>query len=72
MWRVKVDLAYRVAYLLDNQGESQAAQSSVTTSTVDPVLASWGYTRVRDAKWECTDILNAIDAMQCVVERIGS
>lgn len=72
MWKVKVDLAYRVAYLLDDQGEAQAAQSGVTTSTVGGALASWGYACVPGSAWECADILNAIDAMQRAVEPIGS
>lgn len=61
---VKVDLAYRVAYLVDDQGITQLAQSGTTRSTVDDVLTSWGYARTRDGKWEPTDILNAIDAMR--------
>jgi hypothetical protein len=72
MWRVKVDLAYRVAYLLDERDEIQAAQSSVTRSTVDDVLASWGYARTRDGKWDCTTILNAVDAVEHTVERVGT
>lgn len=69
---VKVDLAYRVAYLVNDQGEAQLAQSGTTRSNVDDVLASWGYARVRDGEWEPTDILNAIDAMRFRVEPSGS
>lgn len=71
MWRVKVDLSYRVAYLLDERGVAQAATSGVTRSTVGDALADWGYARVSDSEWEPVDILNAIDAMQCAVEPIG-
>jgi hypothetical protein len=72
MWRVKVDLAYRVAYLLDERGVDQAAQSGVTRSTVGGALASWGYALTRDGAWEPTDILNAIDAVQHTVEQVGT
>lgn len=39
---VKIDLAYRVAYLMDDEGTAQLAQSGVTRTTVDDALASWG------------------------------
>jgi hypothetical protein len=68
---VKVDLAYRVAYLVDGAGDVLAAQSGVTRSTVDDVLKTWGYARTRDGEWEVTDILNAIDAVQFPVERLN-
>jgi hypothetical protein len=71
MRRVKIDLAYRVAYLLDERGVAQAATSGVTRSTVGSALANWGYALVRDSEWEPVDILNAIDAVQRVVEPIG-
>lgn len=61
---VKIDLAYRVAYLMDDQGAAQLAQSGVTRTTVDDTLASWGYARVPGGKWIPTDILNAIDAVR--------
>jgi hypothetical protein len=70
--RVKIDLGYRVAYLLDDRDVAQRATSGVTRSNVDDVLASWGYARTRDGKWECTDILNAIDAVSCPVELVGA
>lgn len=69
---VKVDLAYKVAYLIDNRGEVQLAQSGTSMSNVAAVLASWGYACVPESKWECTDILNAIDAMQRPVEPLGA
>lgn len=65
---VQIDLGYRVAYLMNDLGEAQAAQSSVTRSSVDDVLTSWGYVRTRNGKWETTDILNAIDAVRFPVE----
>lgn len=68
---VKIDLGYRVAYLVDDQGVAQLATSGVTRRGVDDVLASWGYARTSNV-WETTDILNAIDAVQCMVEPIGS
>lgn len=71
MWHVKIDLGYRVAYLVDASGVTQLATSNTTRSTVDDVLASWGYARTRDGKWETTDILNAIDAVRCPVEPVG-
>lgn len=65
---VKVDLAYKVAYLVDDEGTAQLAQSSTSKSNVDSVLATWGYARTRDGRWEPTDILNAIDAVRFPVE----
>ena len=67
---VKIDLGYRVAYLVDDQGTTQLAQSNTTTSSVDKVLTSWGYARTRDGRWETTDILNAIDAVRWPVELV--
>lgn len=61
---VKIDLAYRVAYLMDDQGTAQLVQSGVTRTTVDNMLASWGYARVPGGRWAPTDILNAIDAVR--------
>lgn len=69
--RVKIDLVYRVAYLLDDEGVAQAAQSSVTRSSVKAVLASWGYACTPGSEWECTDILNAIDAVERQIQPIG-
>lgn len=69
MSHVLIDLSYRVAYLVDDEGDAQLAQSGVTRSTVDDALASWGYARVPDSEWECVAILNAIDAVRCSVER---
>lgn len=69
---VKIDLAYRVAYLVNDAGVPQAAQSGVTRSTVKNVLASWGYACTPGSEWECVDILNAIDAVQRSVQPIGS
>lgn len=68
---VKIDLGYRVAYLVDEQGTTQLATSGVTWRGIDSVLTSWGYARTSNV-WETTDILNAIDAVQCTVEPIGS
>lgn len=67
---VKIDLGYRVAYLVDDQGVTQLAQSGTTKSSVDNVLARWGYERTRDGKWQTTDILNAIDAVYWLVEPV--
>lgn len=69
MWKVKIDLAYRVAYLVDDQGTAQLAQSGVTCSSVDDALAGWGYARTPNGEWKITDILNAIDAVEFPVER---
>ncbi len=69
---VKIDLGYRVAYLVDDQGSAQLATSGVTWRGIDDVLTSWGYARTRDGEWETTDILNAIDAVQHAVELVGS
>lgn len=69
---VKVDLAYRVAYLVDDQGVTQRLQSGTTRSNVHVALESWGYAFAPDSHWEATDILNAIDAMQRPVEPIGN
>lgn len=69
---VKVDLAYRVAYLVDDQGVDQRWQSGITKSNVNVALESWGYTLMPGSHWEATDILNAIDAMQRPVEPIGN
>lgn len=71
MWRVKVDLAYRVAYLLDDQGEVQQARSGISRSTVDVALAEWGFTLASTGVWKCADILNAIDAVEHAVEPVG-
>lgn len=68
---VKVDLAYRVAYLVDDQGDVQLATSNTSRSNVDGVLASWGYARTACGKWETTDILNAIDAVRFPVRQVG-
>ena len=72
MWRVKVDLAYRVAYLLDDQGEAQLARSGVSRSGVDDALRDWGYALAPGSEWKCTDILNAIDAVERAVQPVGS
>lgn len=72
MWRVKIDLAYRVAYLLDDQGVTQLSESGVSRSTIQAALARWGYALVSGDEWECADILNAIDAVERVVEPVGS
>lgn len=69
---VKVDLAYRVAYLVNDRGEALQAQSGVTRSTVDDALARWGYARTSTGKWATTDILNAIDAVRHDVVKVGS
>ena len=68
--RVKIDLAYRVAYLLDDAGVTQLARSGVSKSTVNVALADWGYTLAPGSTWQCTDILNAIDAVERVVEPV--
>lgn len=68
---VKIDLAYRVAYLVDDEGVVQLAQSGVTRRSVDTALAGWGYARVPEGKWEPTDILNAIDAVRFPVESLA-
>lgn len=69
---VKIDLAYRVAYLVNDDGVAQLAESNTTRSTVDDVLASWGYVRAADGAWEITDILNAIDAVRFPVELVNA
>jgi hypothetical protein len=69
---VKVDLAYKVAYLVDNRGEVQLAQSGTSTSNVAGALASWGYAYTPGSVWECVDILNAIDAVQRPVQPMGT
>lgn len=69
---VKIDLGYRVAYLVDDDEVTQLATSGVTWRGIDDVLASWGYARTRDGKWETTDILNAIDAVRYPVELVGA
>jgi hypothetical protein len=69
---VKVDLAYRVAYLVDDQGIAQRAQSDVTRSSAGRVLDDWGYEFTPGSVWEITDILNAIDAVRRPVQQIGS
>lgn len=61
---VQIDLSYRVAYLMDDEGTAQLAASGVTRSSVKATLASWGYVLTPDGKWETTDILNAIDAVR--------
>lgn len=61
---VKIDLSYRVAYLMNDDGIAELAASNTTRSTVDGVLASWGYARTSDGTWETTDVLNAIDAVR--------
>lgn len=71
MTYVKVDLAYRVAYLVDDQGEVQLATSGTSKSNVDGVLASWGYARTACGEWEPVDILNAIDAVRFPVRQLG-
>lgn len=68
---VKVDLSYRVAYLVDDQGDIQMAASNTTRTSVDGVLASWGYARTPSGEWEVTDILNAIDAVRFPVQRVN-
>lgn len=68
---VKIDLAYRVAYLVDDQGVDQRWQSGTSKSNVDTVLKSWGYALTSDTPWTPTDILNAIDAVQRPVEPVG-
>ena len=68
---VKIDLGYRVAYLVDDQGVTQLAASDTTRSSVDDVLACWGYARTSDGTWETTDILNAIDAVRFPVEALA-
>lgn len=68
---VKIDLAYKVAYLVDDQGDVHRTQSSTSRSNVDDALASWGYAYVPGSRWEITDILNAIDAVQRPVEPVG-
>lgn len=68
---VKIDLAYRVAYLVDDQGVDQQWQSGTSKSNVDAVLESWGYALTSDTHWMPTDILNAIDAVQRSVEPVG-
>lgn len=65
---VQVDLAYRVAYLMDDDGVAQLATSGTTRSNVKTALAAWGYTLTSDGVWETTDILNAIDAVRHPVE----
>ena len=69
---VVIDLSYRVAYLVDDQGVAQLAASETTRSTVGPTLADWGYRFAPNSAWEVTDILNAIDAMRRPVERMES
>lgn len=69
---VKVDLAYRVAYLVDDQGTAERAQSGVTRSSVGCALADWGYEFTPGSVWEITDILNAIDAVRRPVRQMGS
>lgn len=71
MTYVKVDLAYRVAYLVDDQGNIRLAASGTSKSNVDGVLASWGYARTTCGEWETTDILNAIDAVRFPVKQLG-
>lgn len=65
---VKIDLAYRVAYLVNDRGEVELWSSGTTRSTVDATLASWGYARVADGEWETTAILDAVDAVRFPVE----
>lgn len=71
MTYVKVDLAYRVAYLVDDRGIIRLAASGTSKSNVDGVLTSWGYARTPWGEWETTDILNAIDAVRYPVQRVG-
>jgi len=65
---VLVDLSLRVAYLVDDQGTAQLAQSGVTRSSARDALADWGYEFAPNSEWEITDILNAIDAVRRPVE----
>lgn len=69
---VKVDLGYRVAYLVDDEGVTQLAASGVTPRLgLDDALASWGYALTPSHEWELTDILNAVDAVRHLVEPVG-